>query len=50
MAFHPITCRLRGGVAAVAAALIGYDNHGGCCPDDHEEEMITIDYFIYIDA
>jgi hypothetical protein len=25
-AFHPCTCGLRGGVAAVATALIGYDD------------------------
>jgi hypothetical protein len=26
MAFHPYTCGLRGGVVAVATALIGYDD------------------------
>jgi hypothetical protein len=28
--FHPCTCGLCGGAATVAAALIGYDEHGGC--------------------
>jgi hypothetical protein len=50
MPFHPSTCRLHGGVAAVATALKSYDDRGGCCPNDHEEEIITIDYFIYIDT
>jgi hypothetical protein len=48
--FHPCTCGLCGGAAAVAAALIGYDDRGGCCWDDHEEEMILNDYFLYTDA
>jgi hypothetical protein len=30
--------------------LIGYNDHGGCCHDDHKEETIVIDYFIYTDA
>jgi hypothetical protein len=30
-AFHPCMCGLRGGTTTVAAALIGYDNRGGCC-------------------
>jgi hypothetical protein len=30
-AFHPCTCGLYGGVAAVAAVLIGYDDRWGCC-------------------
>jgi hypothetical protein len=33
----------------VAAALIGYDDRGGCCWETHEE-MIMIDYFLYTDA
>jgi hypothetical protein len=48
--FHPCMCGLRGGAAAVAAVLITYDNHGGFCWDDHEEETIMIDYFLYSDA
>jgi hypothetical protein len=49
-AFHPYTCGLRGGAAAFAAALIGYDDRGGCYHDDHKEEVIVIDYFLYTDA
>jgi hypothetical protein len=30
----------------VAAALIGYDTWS-CYRDDHEEETIVIDYFLY---
>jgi hypothetical protein len=43
-------CGLCGGTTAFAAALIGYDDHGGCCHDDHKEEAIVIDYFLYTDA
>jgi hypothetical protein len=43
--FHPCTCGLRGG----AAALIGYDDRGDCCRDDHKEETIVIDYFLSTD-
>jgi hypothetical protein len=39
MAFHPSTCGLRRGVAAVVTALIGYDNR--------KVEPIVIDYFLY---
>jgi hypothetical protein len=38
--FHSCMCELRRG----AAALIGY------CQDDHEEETIVIEYFLYTDA
>jgi hypothetical protein len=31
----------------IATALIGYDDYGGCCWEDHEEEMIVINYFVY---
>jgi hypothetical protein len=30
-AFHPCICELCGGATAVAAALISYDDLGGCC-------------------
>jgi hypothetical protein len=49
MMFHPYTCGLRGGAAAFAAMLIGYDDHGDCCRDDHKEEAIVIDYFLSTD-
>jgi hypothetical protein len=49
-AFHPCTCGLCGGAAAVPATLIGYNDHGGCYWDDHEEETIVIDYFLYSDV
>jgi hypothetical protein len=39
-------CGLHGG----DAALIGYDNQRGCCWETREEEMIVIEYFLYIDA
>jgi hypothetical protein len=45
-AFHPYMCGLHGG----DAALIGYDNQRGCCWETREEEMIVIEYFLYIDA
>jgi hypothetical protein len=48
--FHPYRCGLHGGAAAIAVAQIGYDDRGGCCWDDQEEEMIVIDYFPYTDA
>jgi hypothetical protein len=48
--FHPCMCGLCGCVAAVTAALIGYDDRGGCCYNDHKEETIVIDYFLYSDA
>jgi hypothetical protein len=47
--FHPCMCGLRGGAAAVAVTLIGYDDRGGCCWETREE-MIMIDYFLYTDA
>jgi hypothetical protein len=43
-------CGLCGGTDAVAAVLIGYDDRGGCCRDDHEEDMIMNNYFLYTDA
>jgi hypothetical protein len=43
-------CGLRGFVAVVAAVLIGYDGRGGYCRDEHEEEMIVNDYFLYTDT
>jgi hypothetical protein len=43
-------CEVHGGATAVAAALIGYDDHGGCYWDDYEEETIVIGYFLYSDA
>jgi hypothetical protein len=49
-AFHPCMCGLRGFVAVVAAVLIGYDGRGGYCRDEHEEEMIMNDYFLYTDT
>jgi hypothetical protein len=49
-AFHPYTCGLCGGAAAFAVALIGYDDRGCCCRDDHKEKTIVIDYFLYTDA
>jgi hypothetical protein len=30
-----------------AAVLIDNDDRGGCCHDDHKEETIVIDYFLY---
>jgi hypothetical protein len=30
--------------------LIGYDDRGGCCRDDHEEETLVNDYFLHTDA
>jgi hypothetical protein len=48
--FYPCTCGLRGEVAAVVVALIGYNNNGGCYWETHEEETIMIDYFLYTDA
>jgi hypothetical protein len=32
------------------STMIGYDDRGGYCWDDHEEEAIVIDYFLYSDA
>jgi hypothetical protein len=29
--------------------LIGYDDRGDCCRDDHKEETIVIDYFLSTD-
>jgi hypothetical protein len=43
-------CGLRGGAAAFAAALISYNDRGGCCHDDYKEEAIVIDYFLYTDT
>jgi hypothetical protein len=37
--FHPCMCGLRGGAAMFAAVLIDYDDYGGCCHDDHKEEV-----------
>jgi hypothetical protein len=45
--FHRYTCGLHGDATAVVAALIGYDDRGGCYWDDHEEETIVIDYLLY---
>jgi hypothetical protein len=47
--FHLCMCELRRGTAAIAAALIGYDDQGGC-RGDNKEEAIMIDYFLYTDA
>jgi hypothetical protein len=33
-----------------ATTLIGHDDRGGCCYDDHKKEVIVIDYFLYTDA
>jgi hypothetical protein len=49
-AFHPCTYGLRRGTAAVVATLIGYDERGGCYQDDHVEETIVNDYFLYTDV
>jgi hypothetical protein len=49
-AFYHCTCGLRGGAAAFAAALISYNDRGGCCHDDYKEEAIVIDYFLYTDT
>jgi hypothetical protein len=43
-------CGLCGGVAAVAAVLIGYNDRGGCCWETREPKTIVIDYFIYTDV
>jgi hypothetical protein len=43
-------CGLRGGAAAVAATLIGYDDMEVAAGDDHMEEMIMNNYFLYTDA
>jgi hypothetical protein len=43
-------CGLHRCAAAVAVALIGYDDCGGYCQNDHEEETIVIDYFLYTDV
>jgi hypothetical protein len=48
--FHLCMCGLCRGAAVVAATLIGYKRHEGCCRDDHEEETIVNDYFLYTDA
>jgi hypothetical protein len=40
-------CGLRGGAAVVAVVLISYNEHGGCYRDNHEEETIVIEYFLY---
>jgi hypothetical protein len=49
--FNPCTSGLRGGTAAVAAALIDYDDHGGCCCwETHKPKMIMINYFLYTEA
>jgi hypothetical protein len=36
-------CGLHEAAAVFAATLIGCNDHGGCCRDDHEEETIVID-------
>jgi hypothetical protein len=48
--FHPYMCGLREGAAMFVAALIGYDDHGGCCWETHEPKTIMIDYFLYNDV
>jgi hypothetical protein len=40
-------CELCKDAAVIAAALIGYDDHGGYCRDDHKEKTIMIKYFLY---
>jgi hypothetical protein len=50
ISFHPCTCGLHVGIAAVVTILIDYDDHGGCYWNEHEAEMIMNDYFLYIDA
>jgi hypothetical protein len=50
VAFHLCMCGLRGDTAAVAATLISYDNRGGYCRDDHKEDTIVNNYFLYTDA
>jgi hypothetical protein len=47
---HPYTCKLRGDADAVAAALISYDERGGCCWETHESKTSMIDYFFYTDT
>jgi hypothetical protein len=41
--FHPCTYGLRGGATVAAAALIDYNDRGGCCLETREEETIVID-------
>jgi hypothetical protein len=49
-AFHPCTCGLCGDATVFAAVLIGYNDRGGCYHNDHKEEAIVIDYFLYTDV
>jgi hypothetical protein len=49
MTFHPCTCGLCRGAAAVAVALIGYDDVKVAAIITREE-AIMIDYFLYTDA
>jgi hypothetical protein len=49
-AFYPCMCGFYGGVVVLATALIDYINRGGCCCEDHKEEVIVIDYFPYTDV
>jgi hypothetical protein len=48
--FHPCMCGLRGGTVAFVVMLISYNDVRRYCRDDHVEEMIVIDYFLYTDA
>jgi hypothetical protein len=47
--FHLCTYGLRGGATTIAAALVSYNDHGGCYWETCEEETISIDYFLYTD-